>query len=158
LPSPHERLRARKHCREGCAAGQREKPGKVEIESLEFSALPGKALFIADVLRGMFGFIGPTENGFIQALLRRADRGVMPPRLTDEEAAAIEAEPATSKNSARSKQQWRAQLKFGALCQRFCTSEYSGFSAAKMGRTLAAPSPCSRAWPSMDHGTRASAN
>jgi hypothetical protein len=80
--------------RTGVPEVDRERGAEYFAQALKFSAQPGRALFIADVLRGMFGSVGYTENGFIEALLQRADRGIMPPRLTDEEAAAMEAEPA----------------------------------------------------------------
>jgi len=80
--------------RMGVPEVDRERGAEYFAQALEFSARPGQALFIAEVLRGMFGLVGYTESGFIDALLRRSDRGIIPPRLTDEEAAAMEAEPA----------------------------------------------------------------
>jgi hypothetical protein len=59
-------------------------------EAVAFSFRPHAQTFLAHVLTSMFGSLGEMESGFIDALLEVAPFGAVPPKLTDEEVAAIE--------------------------------------------------------------------
>jgi hypothetical protein len=59
-------------------------------EAVSFSFRPHAQTFLAHVLTSMFGSLGEMESGFIDALLEVAPYGAVPPKLTDEEVAAIE--------------------------------------------------------------------
>jgi hypothetical protein len=58
-------------------------------EAVAFSFRPNAQMFLAHVLVAMFGNLGEMESGFIDAMLEVAPFGNSPPRLTDEEVAAI---------------------------------------------------------------------
>jgi hypothetical protein len=62
-------------------------------EAVAFSFRPNAQMFLAHVLTAMFGNLGEMESGFIDAMLEVAPYGAVPPKLTDEEAAAIESSP-----------------------------------------------------------------
>jgi hypothetical protein len=62
-------------------------------EAVAFSFRPNAQMFLAHVLVAMFQNLGSMEIGFIDGLLEAAQVGAVPPRLTDEEVAAIEAAP-----------------------------------------------------------------
>jgi hypothetical protein len=62
-------------------------------EAVAFSFRPNAQMFLAHVLVAMFQNLGPMESGFIDAMLEVAQVGAVPPKLTDEEVAAIAAAP-----------------------------------------------------------------
>lgn len=63
------------------------------LEAVEVSCRPNAQMFLGHVLVAMFGNLGEMESGFIDAMLEVAQFGAVPPTLTDEEAAVIEASP-----------------------------------------------------------------
>jgi hypothetical protein len=63
------------------------------LEAVGFSRRPNAQMFLAFVLVAMFQNLGEMESGFIDGLLEAAQVGAVPPRLTDEEIAATDADP-----------------------------------------------------------------
>jgi hypothetical protein len=62
-------------------------------EAVEVSRRPTGQMFLAFVLVAMFGNLSDMESGFIDGLLEAAQVGTVPPRLTDEEIASVDADP-----------------------------------------------------------------
>jgi hypothetical protein len=62
-------------------------------EAVGVSRQPTTTLFLAHVLAAMLGNLGAVESGFIDALLEVAQVAVVPPRFTEQEIAATDADP-----------------------------------------------------------------
>jgi hypothetical protein len=62
-------------------------------EAVEVSRRPMAEMFLAQVLSAMLGNLGEMESGFIDSLLEVAQVGVAPPRLTEQEIVATDADP-----------------------------------------------------------------